>query len=104
MKCRTFVDDVAVEPIIAQPAATATGCGTPPTPCRELVHPIGSPSPGSAPGCPALPAFPDHVRAMSLTSSPAWWNSVLATDRAGVRMALGHAHHETDEGLVGGTP
>src|SRR5437870_8127889 len=40
---------------------------------------------------------------MSLTSSPLWWNSVLETERAGVRMASRFMrttkHHEADKCL-----
>jgi hypothetical protein len=75
-------------PIIPSPAATATGlCDTTHTLPGNRSISIGKPIAGFIARIPRSSRVRTTLRAMSLTSSPLWWNSVLETERAGVRMA-----------------
>ena len=75
-------------PIIPSPAATATGlCDTTQILPGNWSISIGKPIAGFSARIPRSSKAFTTLRATSLTSSPLWWNSVLETERAGVRMA-----------------
>ena len=74
-------------PMCPSPAATATGlCETTQILSRELRHLHGKAHRGVQRGDALASRAATRVRAMSLTSSPVWWNSRFATERAGERI------------------
>ena len=70
-----------------RPAATATGlCETTHIFSGQRSASIGKPIGGLMAGTPSRSRAVTTARQTSFTSSPAWWNSRFATDRAGLRI------------------
>jgi len=74
-------------PIMPSPAATARACGTPPRLAGEWSHLHREPIAGFRPRCPRSSSVLDHAAGNVIDLIAGVGESVLATDRAGVRMA-----------------
>ena len=74
-------------PIWPRPAATATGlCETTQTLSGKRPTSIGKPIAGLTARTPSASRAETILLATSLVWCPTWWNSRLATDRAGLRI------------------